>query len=410
MSMSLANSNLVNDYYGIGEQNRSRVRELCGQMTRNNVDGSTALIESMRKLTGPEVSAQTGNPNFQRKLDSWFTDYANQNLAHRRNMARMLSNLKVIANDQPGLESVAPEIDRISERNLNESNFPIGYINPNEGKAKMNDLLKVVNVNTQKPMSHVSHGVPTRATTSGYPSHLTPPRSPNLGRGDSRSRLITVPGTPEVSRPSMSISNYTPSAPKYYRIDEHGNRIQIDKPVAGTPIRRSNSVLSHPITHSPHRSPIRTTLPKSPSQPLLGMTMTPSRSQPTLLSTVGTPGPERRMLFTDPQTGQKMIKVTSPGGRTVLKIEPYRDSHSPSGINRSSYSPSGQYNLTQPSTGFVRPVLPSQTTTLRTGRIPTTSDNISMQARRMIDDATSDFANPEIEDFDCDDCKIWFDL
>jgi len=195
-------------------------------------------------------------------------------------------------------------------------------------------------------------------------------------------------------------------------------------------MRRSASVLSHnPIinrgppvghlAHSPLRSPIRSSalLSKSPSQPLLGgMTLTPSRSHPVIKSIPGTPGNERRMLYTDPSTGQKMIKVTSPGGHTILKMEPYRDSHPPSPLGiRTTHSKipltttlSGQpspvrivRNSTQP-LGFSRPPVPSQLT------ISNISSNLEMPyaAKRMIEDATRDFANPMIEDFECDDCNF----
>jgi len=164
MSTISTTSQILNDYNNITEPNRTRAREICGQMMKNGIDGSTALIESLRRLNAPEFQGHHGgNPTIQRKLDNWYLEYKNQNLAHRRHMARMLSNLKLIARDQPNSEGIVNDIDRIAQKNLNENNFGIGYINPKEGQSKINGILRVIDPNLNKGLTQ-----PTRGTSIGH--------------------------------------------------------------------------------------------------------------------------------------------------------------------------------------------------------------------------------------------------
>lgn len=208
--------------------------------------------------------------------------------------------------------------------------------------------------------------------------------------------------------------------PKYYRLDDNGNRIEIDGPLQtiGTPNRMAHSNIrpsplgnssipqiniatnnsafsTHPYSRSPRVS--HSTVNMTPQRRPMGITpLTPSQ-----MITPNTPPPgvrgaynytsplrifphtprihkqegnnhfnplEKRVTFQSPNSGLRKVKVFSPGGR-IIRIE---------GDNGYELS-TAHHEETKP---------------------------MSEEVKIMVADAKEDFSNPEVEIFDCDDCKF----
>jgi hypothetical protein len=92
----------------------------------------------------------------------------------------------------------------------------------------------------------------------------------------------------------------------------------------------------------------------------------------TFLGQTGEYGPvvERKLLYRDPVTGARMMKVCTPEG-TIKRVECLDDEEEPA--------------------EFVNAPLKPET-------------------EAMIEDAKREFVDPVVEEFDCDDCKWCFDF
>lgn len=208
--------------------------------------------------------------------------------------------------------------------------------------------------------------------------------------------------------------------PRYFRLDDNGNRVEIDGPLQtiGTPNRINNSgsiIRRSPLgtssipqvniatnnsafsTHHYSRSPriSHSGINMTPQRRPMGMSpLTPSRmitpntpppvihkayppSSPLRIfpktprmtpgRVISQPSMERRVVFHSPTSGSNKVKVMSPGGR-LIRIE------GQNGFGGSEQKP------------------------------------MSEDIKIMVTDAKEDFSNPEIETFDCDDCKFYFFL
>lgn len=240
---------VYNNYLRIEDKSKPDIRNLISKILKNAADTSEALTESHKYLNSPEYQNMKPTLRLNDRLKNWYRDFETENLNHRRNTARLMDSLKGMIGGLPQSQKLFNDIGNINRKYLNDENFHLGF-KPGMGDTRrIKDAMKILET-TPSPSMGNRRGSLSRLST-------TPVRRGSLSRHDSRSRVIRNPSLKRLHNPSTpSIStqgntiNHTPSAPKYYRIDENGNRIQIDGPV--TPGK-----FTTPLGRKPSLSPIR---------------------------------------------------------------------------------------------------------------------------------------------------------
>lgn len=383
--MSSNTGDLYSNYLRSDDRSRQELRNIISKILKNAVDTTEALTESHKLLNSPEYQNLRPTMRLNDRLQTWYRDFETENLNHRRNISRLMGGLRSVVGGLPQSQKLYNDIGNINQKFLNENKFKQGFDNLRDPN-KLRDALKIAE-------SGPSAVPQRRGSLSNF--NNTPIRRRSLSRQhDSRGRVIRNPSLKRLhtpTTPANNLINVNPQAgPKYYRIDENGNRIQIDGPITPggitTPLRRESlspinrrSSLDRrplaPIQSLSNVSPMSRNASLNHLHPTL---LQPSRSVQ-MLPQVGIP--EKRVYFNDPRTGAKMVRVTTPRGKNLLRIEPAETRNRNAAI------------LSRSPTGVVL------------GSTPPTNPQLKPQTRRMLDDAKTDFSNPVIEDFEVSDCK-----
>ena len=240
---------MYTNYLGANERSKTKLRELCADNLKTGVSNSDILLNTHKIMNSPEyqnlgVQARTGD-----LLNAWYQELGNANLAHKRNMAMLMNKLpQIVSSSVPNSEKLTMDLKQAVDRYQKEANLLPGFINPADTKGRVTDLLRVVDpkhtqlLGPHPPIVPIGTGIGRRAQPHPSPARLAVNQTPgNMVRSDSRrvirnngsmARLQVTPGTPLMNRVSQSGLPSKIQPPKYYRIDEKGNRIPIEKPTA----------------------------------------------------------------------------------------------------------------------------------------------------------------------------------
>lgn len=386
------------------EASKMNMREILSQILKNTIDASDALTHSHKLMNSPEY--QNPSMRLNEKMGNWYNDFERENMNYRRNIGRLFDGLRSITSNNPILSN---EIGNIRLQNLNENNLRMGFNKLQGDHAKLDDTAKIVD--TYTPSATIGPKVISRKPSISTINNYTPVRRGSFTRGDSRGRVIRNPSIKRLNQnPTTPLNNrtndYVPSAPKYYRIDENGNRIPMENPTLNNMKKsmgsRNNSLspINHPYpsVSGEIRKPLGTIQDPANISPIPRTTsmhhLTPNRiqSSPFLHPTKSTQNlqspniqQEKRVITTDPLTGAKTVKVFTPRGGNFLRVEP---------VDMRSR---GSSSFTRTPTSI--PHLLGNNPVLPLGNI------LDPQTKRMIDDAKNDFSTPIIEDFEVTDCK-----
>lgn len=402
---------MYENYIRSNERSKPRIKDLVSQILKNTVDTTEALTDAHRHLNSPEHQMINPTLRLDDRLSTWYRDFETENLNYRRKISRLMDSLQTIVGGLPQSQKLYNEIGMIKHRKLNDSEMKAGFRKNYGDYAKLNDAVKIVD----GPSTSVSPIVGSRKMSFTNLGTGTPVRRRSIDRRNSNSRIIRNPSINRLqsgSKPGMirNGQNLAPAAPKYYRIDERGNRIPIEKPGYNdkSPLgarKRSISPMQGRPSTGQLRRPLSSINSINQSKPIYSPMnqngsvkyLTPSRVQgnsqisrppsamaspsPFRHGTSPTPVGEKRIYFNDPKTGNRMIKVTTPRGNNILRIEPCEP--------RKSFQPQQR----------------SASKITDKGITPQTNPHLNPQIRRMVDDAKSDFSDPVIEDFDVSDCN-----
>lgn len=406
-SVTMNQGELYNNYLRSNDRSKPRIKDLVSQILKNAVDTSEAVTEAHRHLNAPEYQMMNPTLRLDDRLSLWYRDFETENLNHRRNVSRLMDSLQNIVGGLPQSQKLYNEMGMVKRRRLNENDLKLGFRKGNADVGKINDAVRIVD-GPEMPVDQV--GGDRRLTFSNL-ANGTPVRRRSISRRNSNSRIIRNPSVKRLesgSKPRVirNSQNVAPAAPKYYRIDERGNRIPIEKPKYDA--KRSISPIQGRPSTGQQRHPLTSINGTNQSKPIYSPMnrtgsvnyLTPGRIQGTpqlnrSSSAIASPSPfrhgsspaplgEKRIYFNDPKTGARMIKVTTPRGNNILRIEPAEMRIPPQAK---------------------APHQRSASKVTEKGVTPQTNPHLDPQIRRMVDDAKSDFCDPVIEDFDVTDCK-----
>lgn len=353
-------SNILNNFSATPQAQKQKIRTLIGQGVKNNIDFSNFLTEANAKIANQISKDSRSGGQIEKTINDWHEKVAMANEEHRRNLRNLGQNLASsvgFSYGSDGNQQLINDIQNSVQRNLGDNNFSQGYVNPQEAKSQIDQILQICDPNRKEPqlstLNTPSQYQPVRANASNIysPSPVVTPQNGSSRAiltplRENRDTLLRNPSNFDNInlKPPSSTShglNTPMTPPKYYRIDEKGNRIEIEDPNKS---KQFNTVLSSQYQNLPSankipQSPV--TYSQSPLQNRGSVALlNPNRG---LASNIESPGRanisnlvakslnqsynqlpqqmERRIIFTDPATGQQKMKITTPRGNTVLRIE-----------------------------------------------------------------------------------------
>lgn len=224
---------------------------------------------------------------------------------------------------------------------------------------------------------------------------------------------IVQPGKPLAQNQiGETARNLTPSRkqigkPRYYRLDDNGNRVEIDGPPQpmGTPSRvRSSMIGTSPIRNA--KPPLVNISTHNSAFNTQNLNRSPNRLRHSNINMT----PQRRPMGMAPLTPSRMITPNTPPPALATRAYPTTSPLRifPQTPNRMTPSRVSQIGISNTIIGNPHSQKPyTQVGGVRASAIrPEQTKGISQDARIMLADAKEDFSNPEIELFDCHDCKF----
>jgi hypothetical protein len=270
------------------------------QILKTTIDQLDGLQNCLKEISAIDDEDYM---TLQERTRNWFDEFASQNLKNRRQTSKALTDLRYYTGDLKNSKNLFEKLGRITENYKNRGNeLEVPF------EASLISLRNISNV--MKAMASFGSR-----------------RDNNMQmRQPSRSRSLNKLGTPQ-------------SQPKYYRYDENGKKVEY-RPNFGnkgqSPYRKRGNleaVLFPDFNADPKvlrpngsdRSPMRNT----PTRQLRGSNnqrpLTPNsqirRNSSKSGLSITLKEPERRKTVVDYLTGEKLVKVTSPKGMTIKKIE-----------------------------------------------------------------------------------------
>lgn len=251
---------------------KNSYKKISSQMVETNLDFADSFAQAHEILNQPQHSQLRSNPLLNQKLDLWYAEIQNTNLNHRKNLGRLMTDLKYIVGSIPNSNQAYDQMD--IERDGLRSNWDSDLANRYpQAKVddKLQDILRVVYPNYRPPTNTYVQPQPQTVVINQPPPQSTtvyvqPPVQPTLQ---------TTYVSPTIQHAPLTSSNYVSSQPSQpvsqtYRIDQNGNKILVTEPTTTTyrsesipPIRQSQ------ISTERERSltPTRTIINNQPTSP-----------------------------------------------------------------------------------------------------------------------------------------------
>jgi hypothetical protein len=146
--------NISNNFSNIPNNQRHKVKTLTGQSVKNNLDFAKFLTASHSKINDYQNKENVNNQSngvLDSQLSNWHDRVSRANEEHRRNLRNLGNDLTKIVGANSQLTN---DLQNLANRNLSDTNFKIGYVNPQEAKSEMDQVLKILDPKSmvnQKP-------------------------------------------------------------------------------------------------------------------------------------------------------------------------------------------------------------------------------------------------------------------
>lgn len=428
-------------------------KKLLSQSLENTLDFSDSYARVHEILNRPQNEAiLRNNPQYNQKLDAWHTELANSQNNHRKNLGRLMTDLKYIIGSLPHTDQVFDELDIEKDelKSVWDSDIAL-RLTPERVDDKMQDILKVIypayqkrgtpatyqpagpNYTTlQQPQGYsrptdsaVSFQSPVKRSSSvtisnsqfdagRFSNQQNDPRRPSISAYNNQPMTTTTTYVAQqnVTPPSLSPrpSTYTVSNPvqtsRVYYIDPvTGERKERIEPLvsssttynqlpSSSTYQTTTTTTNYPRSTSP--SPV--TYIQSSNLPVTtSTTYQPSQSvqpivttiQPTTTSTIYQPS--QPPVITLPPTSSTTTYIQP----STSYIQPSTTSYTqPSSVSASTYTPASSSRIvTQPAQS--PPIITNPPVVSKT--IATTDPPMDKETQEMVNEAKRDFGHPIVE-------------
>lgn len=105
---------LFNDYSKIPNFFKPKIKEIVTLTIRNLIDLTTCLIQTHHSFINPKFSSLKISKILDYEIEAWHNEILSSTIANRRNLARLMTDLKYMLSSVNGTESLFMEITKLT--------------------------------------------------------------------------------------------------------------------------------------------------------------------------------------------------------------------------------------------------------------------------------------------------------
>lgn len=155
-------SSIYADYSQGTPQSKQDLKEVLDQMVGVMIDFSECYAKTTKAMNHPQYSNLKVNERLGPRIKNWNNEIKNANMNHRRNLNRLMSDIRYIIGSMEGSNELFKELE-LSSKPLKD-HWDSQRVDPNQGKSKqqLDDIMRILGVtpttayvhHPQQPVQH----------------------------------------------------------------------------------------------------------------------------------------------------------------------------------------------------------------------------------------------------------------
>lgn len=142
--MSYISDGIYTAYQQSSELSRPRVKQNISQMLKNLIDACQTMVKTNQIMNSSEFRDLDAPSQLHSMIEAWHDEFTNLNLAYRRNLSKLMSDLKYLVGTLPDSDKLFDSLDR-SQKYLKENwdSDPMSNILILRSKEKLDDIVRI---------------------------------------------------------------------------------------------------------------------------------------------------------------------------------------------------------------------------------------------------------------------------
>ena len=143
---SYGDSSIYADYSQGAPESKQDMKELLDQMLAVMIDFSECYAKTSKAMNHPQHANLRVNERLGPRIKNWNNEIKNANMNHRRNLNRLMSDIRYIIGSMDGSDNLFKELEQSSKPLKDHWDSNRVSPNPNMSKHQVDDILKILGV------------------------------------------------------------------------------------------------------------------------------------------------------------------------------------------------------------------------------------------------------------------------